>query len=41
MTQYNIVNAKLSNSQINNLKFGIKNENWSKFESFIIFNLNL
>ena len=25
MTQYNILNAKLSNSQINKLKSGIKN----------------
>ena len=27
MTQYNRLNTKLSNSQLNKLKFGIKNEN--------------
>ena len=28
MTQYNTLNVKLSNTQINKLKLGIKNENF-------------
>ena len=34
MTQYNILNVKLSNSQINKLKLGIKMA-LSNFENFI------
>ena len=35
MTQYNILEVKLSNSQLNKLKSGIKTWYWSNFETFI------
>ena len=35
MTQYNKVNVKLSNPQLNKLKFAIKEWNWSNFQSLI------
>ena len=43
MTQYNTLNVKLSNSQLNKLKVKIWNENEteSNFESFIRFNWKL
>ena len=31
MTQFNTLNAKLSNSQLNSLKSGIKNDNFKSF----------
>ena len=34
MTQYNTLNIKLSNSQLNKLKSGIKKWYWSNFETF-------
>ena len=38
MTQYSMLNVKLSNSQLNKLKSGIKNGTEVTFESFIKFN---
>ena len=35
MTQYNTLNVKLSNSQLNKLKSGIKNGTEVTFENFI------
>ena len=34
MTQYDTVNAILSNSQINKLKSGTKNGTWVTFQNF-------
>ena len=35
MTQYNSLNVKLSNSQLNKLKSSIKNENQCSFKNII------
>ena len=41
MTQYNTLNIKLSNSQLNKLKSGMKKWHWSDFENFIKYCCNI
>ena len=41
MTQYNTLNIKLSNSQLNKLKSGMKKWYWSDFENFIKYCCNI
>ena len=41
MTQYNTLNLKLSNSQLNKLKYGIKNETeWWNSNDELIFSIS-